>query len=106
MDDLTKLRFLPEPCEGPCFYRAEMQVPALADTYLDTRGLHKGEAWVNQQPLGRFWSIGPQYTLFTPGPWLNKGRNDIVFFDLMGTGADALKSVVKPVYGATTAQRD
>lgn len=106
MDDLTKLRFLPEPCEGPCFYRTDMIVPALADTYLDTRGLHKGEVWVNKQPLGRFWSIGPQYTLFTPGPWLNKGHNDIVFFDLMGTSTNVLKSVVKPVYGAATAQRD
>jgi beta-galactosidase len=106
MDDLTKLRFLPEPCEGPCFYRTNITVSALADTYLDTRGVHKGEVWLNKQPLGRFWSIGPQYTLFTPGPWLNKGRNDIVFFDLLGTPADVLKSVIKPIYGATTAQRD
>jgi beta-galactosidase len=106
MDDLTKLRFLPEPCEGPCFYRTGMRVPALADTYLDTHTLHKGEMWVNKQPLGRFWSIGPQYTLYTPGPWLDKGLNEIVFFDLIGTSADAIKSVAKPIYGATTAQRD
>ena len=106
MDDLTKLRFLPEPCEGPCFYRTDMTVSTLADTYLDTRGLTKGELWVNKQALGRFWSIGPQYTLFTPGPWLNKGLNEIVFFDLMGTSADVLKSVAKPVFGATTAQRN
>jgi beta-galactosidase len=106
MDDPAKLRFLHEPCEGPCFYRADMTVSALADTYLDTRGLHKGQVWVNKQPLGRFWSIGPQYTLFTPGPWLKTGQNDIVFFDLMGTSADVLKSVDKPIYGATTAQRE
>jgi len=106
MDDLTKLRFLPEPCEGPCFYRTDMTVSTLADTYLDTRAVHKGVVWLNKHPLGRFWSIGPQYTLFTPGPWLNKGRNDIVLFDLLGTPADALKSVIKPIFGATTAQRD
>jgi beta-galactosidase len=106
MDNLAKLRFVSEPCEGPCFYRSSMTVPALADTYLDTRGMHKGAVWVNNQALGRFWSIGPQYTLFTPGAWLNKGHNDVVFFDSMGTPADAVKSVAKPVFGTTTAQRD
>lgn len=106
MDDLTKLRFLPESCEGPCFYRTEMTVPAAADTYLDTRGVHKGEVWLNQRPLGRFWSIGPQYALFTPAPWMNAGRNEVVYFDLMGTPADVLKSVVKPIFGTTTSQRD
>lgn len=106
MDDLTKLRFLPEPCEGPCFYRTSMAVFGMADTFLDTRGVNKGEVWVNKQPLGRFWSIGPQYTLFTPGPWLNQGRNDIIFFDLLGTPADVLKSVIKPMFGPATAQRD
>jgi len=45
----------------------------MSDTYLDTRGVHKGEVWLNKQPLGRFWSIGPQYTLFTPGPGSIKG---------------------------------
>jgi beta-galactosidase len=83
-----------------------MSVPASADTYLDTRGVHKGVAWINRQPLGRFWSIGPQFALYTPGPWLNKGRNDIVFFDLMGTSEDVLKSVANPIYGATTSLRD
>jgi beta-galactosidase len=106
MDDLARLRFLPEPCQGPCFYRTQMTVLALADTYLDTRGLHKGEVWVNKQPLGRFWSIGPQYTLFTPGSWLKQGLNDIVYFDLNGTPRETLKSVKKVIYGETTAQRD
>jgi beta-galactosidase len=83
-----------------------MSVPAVADTYLDTRGAQKGVVWINQRPLGRFWSIGPQYALYTPGPWLKKGRNDIIFFDLMGTYGDMLKSVIKPIYGATTSQRN
>ena len=61
---------------------------------------------MNKQPLGRFWSIGPQYTLFTPGPWLNQGRNVIILFDLLGTSMDVLKSVIKPIYGPATAKRD
>lgn len=106
MDDLAKLHFLPETCEGPCFYRAQMTVPSPADTYLDTRGVHKGEAWINGHPLGRFWSIGPQFSLYAPAPWLSKGRNDIVFFDVAGTQSDTLKSIAKPVDEATTEVRE
>lgn len=105
MDNLNNLRFLSEACEGPCFYRAEMTVPAPADTYLDTRGVHKGEAWINDHPLGRFWFIGPQFSLYTPAPWLKEGRNDIVLFDLAGTTAETLKSLDKPVEEEITTAR-
>jgi beta-galactosidase len=107
MSDLTKLHFHSGFCEGPCFYRTEMNVSVSADTYLDSRGVNKGEVWVNRQPLGRVWSIGPQYALYTPGPWLNNGPNEIVIFDLLGTPMEALKSVEKPIYDAAiSAQRD
>ena len=106
MDDLKKMQFASAPCEGPCFYRTQMTVPNTADTYLDTRAVHKGEAWINQHPLGRFWSIGPQSTLYVPGPWLRKGQNEIIYFDLMGTPTDALKSTTHPIFGASIAQRN
>ncbi len=98
MDDLTKLRFLPEPCEGPCFYRTSMKVAKPADTYIDTRDVQKGEVWVNGRPLGRFWSVGPQFALYTPAPWLHKGNNDVVFFDLKGRSSDVLKSGTEPIF--------
>ena len=106
MDDLAKIHFVPGPCEGPCFYRTEMRVPSAADTYLDTHGVQKGQVWLNGHALGRFWSIGPQYTLFAPASWLKDGKNDVVFFDIDGTRHDAVTSVNKPEFGATTAQRD
>jgi len=98
MDDFSKLRFLLEPCEGPCFYRTSMQVAKTADTYVDTSMLHKGELWVNGRALGRFWSVGPQFALYTPGPWLRTGSNDLVFFDLKGDGHDGLKTGTGPVF--------
>jgi beta-galactosidase len=104
MDDLTKLRFMPEPCEGPCFYRTSMQVAKPEDTYLDTDTLHKGEVWVNGRPLGRFWSVGPQFALYTPRPWLHGGSNDVVFFDLKGDGSDSLTTGVEPVYAMPSAE--
>jgi beta-galactosidase len=44
----------------------------------------KGIAWVNGHNLGRFWSIGPQQTLYVPGCWLRKGGNEIVVLDFFG----------------------
>ncbi len=78
------LPYSQKPCTGPCFYRAQFTVAHPADTYLDTSRLTKGFVWVNGIPLGRFWSVGPQKTLYLPGPWLKTGANDIVVFDLDG----------------------
>lgn len=106
MDDLSHLRMLPEPCSGPCFYKSEITTSSPGDTYLNTRSLHKGQLWIGTHNLGRFWSVGPQYTLYLPGPWLQKGTTPIVFFDLQGDPSDRVSSVVKPIVGATTNVRD
>lgn len=104
MDHVDKLHFLLEPCTGPCFYRTQMSVDIPADTYLDTRSLHKGEMWLNARSLGRFWSIGPQYALYAPGPWLHQGPNTIIYFDLMGVSTDQVKSVKGPILTGSTEQ--
>jgi beta-galactosidase len=98
MDDLSHLRFVAEACTGPCFYQATLSVAEPADTYLDTRELHKGFAWLGTTPLGRFWSIGPQFALYTPGCWLREGRNTVTVFDLLGDSTDALKSTTEPIF--------
>jgi beta-galactosidase len=106
MDNLSKLRMSPQPCTGPCFYELEMSVDHTADTYLDTRGLHKGQLWLNTHNLGRFWSIGPVHTLYAPAPWMRRGANRIVFFDLTGDASDRLTSVQAPVFGKVTTKRE
>ena len=106
MDELGRLQFTSGQCEGPCFYRVQLTAPAPADTYLDTTALHKGEVWVNQRPLGRFWSIGPQHALYLPAPWLKQGTNDIVFFDLLSDGPESLKTSKKPIFDRAPAHGD
>ena len=106
MDDLGRLQFTPGPCEGPCFHRTQLNASPPADTYLDTTALHKGEVWVNQRPLGRFWSIGPQHALYLPAPWIKAGPNEIIFFDLLSDPADALKTSEKPIFDRTFAHRE
>jgi beta-galactosidase len=99
MDKIGGLHFLSGACEGPCFYRVALNASEEADTFIDTHSVHKGEAWINGRPLGRFWSVGPQFTLYTPGSWLHAGENDVVYFDLMGSSDESLRSVAKSDYG-------
>jgi beta-galactosidase len=102
MDDLAKLRMLPEACSGPCFFQTKMTVGKPADTYLDVRGLHKGQLWIEKHNLGRFWAVGPQHTLYLPAPWLQKGANSVTFFDLTGDKSDHLSTTLTPIFGAVT----
>ena len=105
MSDLTALHFTSDPCEGPCFFRFTMDVPSTAantslhDTFLSTHAVSKGIAFLNAQPLGRFWSVGPQFTLYTPRPWLHDGANDIILFDLNGTANESLTTIDHADYG-------
>jgi beta-galactosidase len=66
----------------PTFYRGHFTLATPGDTFLDVRALGKGALWINGHPIGRFWKIGPQQTLYIPATWLRKGENEIVIFDL------------------------
>jgi beta-galactosidase len=53
---------------------------------------------VNGVNIGRYWSVGPQQTLYIPGVWLNKGENKIVVFEQQNhTPQTSLKCVKTPV---------
>jgi beta-galactosidase len=84
MQNVTSFAYKSIPCAGACFYKTTFQVDNPADTFIDTRTFGKGEVFINGRPLGRFWKIGPQGTLYLPAPWLKKGRNEIVVFNLEG----------------------
>jgi beta-galactosidase len=86
-----------DSCSGACFYRATFNVDSPADTFLDTRFFNKGEVWLNGRALGRVWDIGPQVTLYVPGPWLKQGRNEVVVFDLNGGPNRTLTGRVEPI---------
>ncbi|RFM33819.1 beta-galactosidase [Chitinophaga silvisoli] len=69
------------------FFKAAFTINTVADTYLDMSNFKKGIVWVNGHNLGRYWEIGPQKRLYCPAPWLKKGENEIVVFDLLQTSA-------------------
>jgi len=85
-------------CSGACFDEATLEIAEPTDTFLDTSTLGKGEVWINGEPLGRFWNIGPQRTLYLPAPFLKKGKNEIVVFDLNGKPDRVLGFIAQPVF--------
>jgi beta-galactosidase len=99
MNDPGKLPFGSGDCTGPCFYRGTLQVDHPGDTFLDTRPFTKGFVWVNGHPLGRIWNIGPQRTLYLPGPWLRSGANDVIVFDLQGSTGKSIAGIASPILG-------
>ena len=86
MNDFSTLRFSPseKTSDGPAFYGGYFDLQSVGDTFLDTRGWGKGAVWINGRAIGRFWSVGPQQTLYVPAPWLKQGKNEIVVFTLGG----------------------
>jgi beta-galactosidase len=92
-----QLVFSNETCTGPCFYQGHFRIGKAGDTFLDVRSLGKGAVWINGHAIGRYWDIGPQQTLYVPGPWLNDGDNQIVVFDAKGNGAVSLSGLDHPL---------
>uniref|UniRef100_A0A4W3HNF1 Galactosidase beta 1 like 2 n=1 Tax=Callorhinchus milii TaxID=7868 RepID=A0A4W3HNF1_CALMI len=45
--------------------------------------------FVNGLNLGRYWTVGPQQTLYLPAPWLHHGTNEIVIFEESKAGTIA-----------------
>jgi len=85
-----------ENSPAPAFWRATVTLGADGDTWLDMRDWGKGVVWVNGHCLGRFWNIGPTQTMYVPGPWLRRGENEIIIFDLLGpapAGANAAPQI-------------
>jgi beta-galactosidase len=85
------------PTFAPHFFRAHFSLTATGDTFLDTGKLGKGAVWVNGHNLGRFWSAGPQRTLYVPRPWLNKGTNEIIVFDMLPSMHESVEGLDHPI---------
>ena len=66
------------------YYRGYFNINKVGDTFLNFETWGKGQMYVNGHALGRIWSIGPQQTLYCPGCWLKKGKNEIIVLDVVG----------------------
>lgn len=78
-------------------YRGTFNVNKPSDTFLDFSTWGKGLVYVNGHPLGRIWEIGPQQTLYMPGCWLKKGKNEIMVFDILGPRKAVSSGLTEPL---------
>ena len=72
------------------FFKGTFELSETADTYFDLSNYKKGVVFVNGKNLGRYWEIGPQKRLYCPAPWLRKGKNEMIIFDLLETEAKSV----------------
>ncbi|MFF3318903.1 beta-galactosidase [Streptomyces sp. NPDC003035] len=72
---------------GPGLYRAVVEVAGPGDAALSVPGGTRGFVWVNGFCLGRYWGVGPQDSLFVPGPVLREGGNEVWVLELEGGAA-------------------
>jgi beta-galactosidase len=75
------------------FFKGDFDLEILGDTYLDLSNFSKGFVYINGHNLGRYWNVGPQQRLYCPAPWLKKGKNEIIIFDLHQIADASVKGV-------------
>ena len=81
----------------PVVRKGEFNLSKVADTYLNMESWGKGVVWVNGHNLGRYWSVGPQQTLYLPAEWLKKGKNDIVVFEMLNGKINRINGSKTPI---------
>lgn len=72
--------------KGPSWMKGQFTMPTGFDGAVRLcLGEHasKGSVWLNGHHIGRYWSIGPQYSLWLPVDWLRE-ENTVVLFDEEG----------------------
>ncbi len=82
---------------SPILRKGTVKLSQVADTYLDMRRWGKGVVWINGHNLGKYWSIGPQQTLYVPAEWLKKGVNEVVVLELLKPETNAISALNKPI---------
>ncbi|KAJ6008189.1 hypothetical protein N7540_012165 [Penicillium herquei] len=85
----------PSAESSPIFYTGTFDVDEVGDTFLELPGWTKGIVWVNGVNLGRYWTVGPQQTLYLPGVYLRESGNSITVLALEPTGSEGSVQGIK-----------
>jgi beta-galactosidase len=84
---------------GPSLSFAAFEADGPEDRYLRLDGWTKGNAYLNGFNLGRYWSRGPQRTLYVPGPLFRQGSNVLAVLELQGSTTRDVRFVSGPDLG-------
>ena len=81
------------------YYRGFFHLKRVGDTFLHTEAFGKGLVYVNGYAIGRIWHKGPQQTLYVPGCWLKKGKNEVIVMDVTGPkGRPVVSGLTSPIW--------
>lgn len=86
---------------GPSICFAQFKLDQPGDRYLRLDGWTKGSVFINGFNLGRYWSRGPQRTLYIPGPALREGINELAIVELHGSAGPVVQFTSAPDLGPT-----
>lgn len=107
MDNIEVLDYQKaEISQNPTFYKGELIIDEVADTFIKLEHFTKGIVFINGFNLGRYWEIGPTQTLYVPGPLLKKGSNEIVVFEEEGTRDLTVEFINYPILGGVHDEKD
>ncbi|HEY9307908.1 MAG TPA: beta-galactosidase family protein [Microbacterium sp.] len=84
---------------APFLLRGSFSLESPADLFLDTAGWGKGYALINGFLLGRYWSSGPQRTLYVPAAAVHAGENSVVVIELDRVTDAVARFVAEPELG-------
>lgn len=87
----------PNTAKLPAYYKGTFTLDKVGDTFFNMMNWSKGMVWVNGHPIGRYWEIGPQQTLYMPGCWLRKGENEIIVLDMASPAKAETEGLRKPI---------
>ncbi|MBO4259978.1 glycoside hydrolase family 35 protein [Streptomyces griseorubiginosus] len=92
LDDIGDVVFQPLGEDGaPGLYRGTATVRGAGDARLELPGWTRGFVWVNGFNLGRYWTAGPQRSLYVPGPVLREGDNEVWVLELEEAAPQAVR---------------
>jgi beta-galactosidase GanA len=90
---LSKIKYsVADTSLSPKFFRGSFLLNEIGDTFIDMSKWQKGIVWINGNNLGRYWNVGPQQRLYCPAPYLKKGKNEIVVFEMVGSSFKEIKT--------------
>ncbi|DBB15766.1 TPA: hypothetical protein ACH3X3_003968 [Trebouxia sp. C0006] len=104
------------PTPTPTFYRGTFNADAslkskdgiLPDSFLAMPAWSKGVLFLNGFNLGWYWpSVGPQMTMYIPGPMLQDGQNELILFEVEASPKEASVTLVETpdFYGPKSKQQ-
>ena len=82
---------------GPVLLQGTFSVNKVADTYFDMTKWGKGVIWVNGHNLGRYWSVGPQQTVYLPAEWMHTGNNTVTILEELKDNRHVVHTIDHPI---------